>query len=124
MSIKKTYALHDHITSTFLNALTFINDGDAIRWFGTVVNSEEKTNISEHPQQYTLFRLADFNDVTGTYEPRDWEQNPKDSQIDKNMIPKQIITGNEVQLEKNKTFTVDDLISMLKLEINKDNQLN
>ena len=85
--IKKTYALHDHVTSTFLNALTFINDGDAIRWFGTVVNGEEKTNISNNPQQYTLFRLADFNDTTGEYQPRDTENSGDPSQQ-----PKQITT--------------------------------
>ena len=63
MSIKKMYSLLDHTAGIFLNPLTFINDGDAIRWFGTVVNNQdEATNISKHPEQFTLYRLYDFND--------------------------------------------------------------
>ena len=63
------YALLDHTAQIFLNPLSFINDKDAIRWFGTVVNSEEKTNVSQHPEQFTLFRLADYDDKLGTYHP-------------------------------------------------------
>ena len=51
------YALLDHTAQIFLNPITFINDKDAIRWFGSVVNSDEKTNVSQHPEQFTLYRL-------------------------------------------------------------------
>lgn len=118
--IKKTYSLLDHTTGTFLNSLTFINDADAIRWFGTVVNNtDEKTNISEHPQQFTLYRLSDFNDQTGMYQSRDKEikEITKDPITKTDEAPKQIITGNEVQLEATKTYTVKDLIGMLRTEL-------
>ena len=105
---KQMYALLDHTAQVFLNPLSFINDKDAIRWFGTVVNNtEEKNNISQHPEQFTLFRLADYDDKLGTYE--------------ENHQPQQIITGIQVQDEQLKSFTVKDLIAMLKLELQTDN---
>ena len=105
---KQMYSLLDHTAQIFLNPLSFINDKDAIRWFGTVVNNqEEKTNISNHPEQFTLFRLADYDDKLGTY--------------DTTMQPQQIITGIQVQDEETKKYTVKDLISMLKYELQTEN---
>ena len=108
---KQMYALLDHTAQVFLNPISFINDADAIRWFGTVVNNtEEKTNISNHPEQFTLFRLADYDDKLGTYSEQ--------------AQPKQIITGIQVQEEQLKSFTVKDLVAMLKLELQTDNVVN
>ena len=108
---KQMYSLLDHTAQVFLNPLSFINDHDAIRWFGTVVNNkDEKTNISNHPEQFTLFRLADYDDQLGTY--------------DAVMQPKQIITGMQVQEEELKSYTVKDLIAMLKMELQTDNVIN
>ena len=59
MAIQKMYALLDHTSQIFLNPINFINDGDAIRWFSTVVNNQdEKTNINKYPEQFTLYRPA------------------------------------------------------------------
>ena len=111
MMKKQMYALLDHTAQVFLNPISFINDGDAIRWFGTVVNNkEEKTNISNHPEQFTLYRLADYDDQLGTY--------------DHQAQPKQLITGIQVQEEELKSFTVKDLIAMLKYELQTDNIIN
>jgi hypothetical protein len=108
---KQMYALLDHTAQVFLNPISFINDADAIRWFGTVVNNtEEKTNISNHPEQFTLFRLADYDDKLGTYEEQ--------------YQPKQLITGVQVQEEQLKSFNVKDLIAMLKYELQTDNVVN
>ena len=108
---KQMYSLLDHTAQVFLNPLSFINDKDAIRWFGTVVNNtEEKTNISNHPEQFTLFRLADYDDKLGTY--------------DTQAKPTQIITGIQVQDEQLKSFTVADLIAMLKMELQTDNVID
>ena len=38
---KQMYALLDHTAQVFLNPISFVNDADAIRWFGTVVNNTE-----------------------------------------------------------------------------------
>jgi hypothetical protein len=110
--IKQMYALLDHTAQIFLNPLVFTNDGDAIRWFTTVVNnSDEKNNISKYPEQFTLFRLADYDEKTGCYLPR--EREPETV----NLKPKQLITGVQVQEEKNKKFTVTQLITLLETEL-------
>ena len=110
------YALLDHTAQIFLNPVTFTNDADAIRWFGNMVNSsEEKTNISLHPHQFTLFRLSDYDDKLGTYHDRESDSSGQ---------PAQLITGVQVQEEQTKKYSVQDLVSMLKHEINKDNVTN
>ena len=117
---KQMYSLLDHTAQVFLNPLQFTNDGDAIRWFGTQVNTENKDNmIHVHPEQFTLFRLADYDDKLGTYHPRDVENNGDPSQE-----PKQLITGIQVQEDQVKKFTVKDLVSMLKYELQKDNVID
>ena len=112
---KQMYALLDHTAQVFLNPISFVNDKDAIRWFGSVVNNtEEKTNISQYPEQFTLYRLADYDDKLGTYSARE----------DDTDRPKQIITGIQVQDEQTKRYTVKDLIGMLKLELQKENVID
>ena len=111
--IKKQYALLDHTAQIFLNPLTFTNDGDAIRWFTTIVNEDDdKSNISKYPHQFTLFRLADYDDQTGQFQPRDGTTTN---------APKELITGIQVQNENEKSFTVKQLITMLKAEIQTEN---
>lgn len=41
------------------------NDGLAIRAFQDNVNAEQENNISKHPDQFTLFRIGEFDDATG-----------------------------------------------------------
>ena len=116
MAIKKMYALLDHTSSIFLNPINFINDGDAIRWFTTVVNNkEEQTNINKYPEQYTLYRLSDWDDATGLNQPRENEKDLTSS------APKQLITGIQVQTEETKTYTVKQLITMLRANLGEEN---
>ena len=66
--LKKQYALLDSTLSEFLNPITFTNDGEAIRWFTTIINdTEEKTNINKYPEQYSLWKLAEYDSKLGTY---------------------------------------------------------
>jgi hypothetical protein len=41
------------------------NDGLAIRAFQDNVNAEQENNISKHPDQFTLFKIGEFDDATG-----------------------------------------------------------
>jgi hypothetical protein len=106
---KQMYSLLDHTAQVFLNPLSFQNDGDAVRWFTTTVNSKEETNISKYPEQFTLYRLADFDGQTGMVEPT---------------TPKQLITGIQVQEEQLKSFSVKDLIAMLQHELQLTNVID
>lgn len=114
--LKKQYALLDSTSSIFLNPIVFTNDGDAIRWLTTVVNNkEEQTNISKYPESFSLYRLADYDDSTGLYNPR---ANEKDITA---MSPKQIITAIQVKTDEDKKFTIRELIDMLKTELTNHN---
>ena len=109
MAIKKQYAILDAVASVFLNPVTFANDAEAIRWFTTTVNDPKKeTMISLHPQGYTLYRLADYDDLTGRYQPRD-----VNSSGDPSQEPKQIITAINV-VNKEEKLTLEEIRTMIK----------
>jgi hypothetical protein len=117
--IKQQYAVLDMTANVFLNALTFTNNADAIRWFTTVVNAEDKdNNISKYPSQFLLFRLADYDDQTGCYVPRENE----DEKLA--MKPKEIISGGQCKEEKDIQYTVKELIQILKTEITNENVID
>jgi hypothetical protein len=117
--IKQQYAVLDITANVFLNALTFTNNADAIRWFTTVVNSkDEKSNISKYPGQFTLFRLADYDDQTGEFKPR--ENDPDNTA----MKPKELINGAQCVEEQEIQYTVKQLIQMLKSEIKDENVID
>jgi hypothetical protein len=119
MAIKKQYCLLDHTAQVFLNPITFENDGKAIQWFTTIVNSEDSNQApSLYPESFSLYRLDDYDDKTGMYLARDAEQqlalNPEAVLDDK---PKQIITGVEVADKVNMKFTMKQLLSALKSDL-------
>ena len=103
MAIKKQYALYDSIAQVFLNPISFGHDAEAIRWFTTMVNEsnqEKASMVSQHPDNFTLYRLADYNDLLGQYEPRDTNTSGEPSQE-----PKRLISGREcVEIETKLTL--------------------
>ena len=119
MAIKKMYAMLDHTAQVFLNPINFLNDGDAIRWFTTVVNDEkQETNPSKYPEQFTLYRLMDYDDKTGLMQPRENEEGPTAEH------PKQLITGIQVQDTEKQKFSLKDMMNMLKQELANENITN
>ena len=106
----------DHTAQNFLNPLTFINDADAIRWFTTVVNDEQQnTNVSKYPEQFTLYRMMDYDDKTGLFESRPQEKG------ELAMLPKQIITGIQVQNTETQKHSLKDILNIIKDEMRKEN---
>ena len=66
------YSIHDSAAKAFIQPFFMHNDGLAIRAFQGNVNSKEPNNISEHPDQFTLYKIGEFDDSTGqiiTYQP-------------------------------------------------------
>ena len=95
--LKRTYCLFDHKALTYMNPLVFLNDGEAIRWFTTVVNSQEQTNVSLYPKDFTLCYLGTFDDTSGKYTNEGEE----------------LITGNALKYSETK-FTVSELYTKLR----------
>lgn len=59
------YSMFDSAAQAFTQPFFLQNDGLAIRAFQDNINSPEPNNVSEHPDQFTLFRIAEYNDKTG-----------------------------------------------------------
>jgi hypothetical protein len=62
------YSIYDQAAKAYLNPFFLHNDGLAIRAFQDNVNSTDDNNIAKHPDQFTLFKLASYDDQTGLIE--------------------------------------------------------
>lgn len=121
---KQMYALYDSTAQIFLNPVSLTNDGDAIRWFTTMVNNDdEQSNISKYPEQFSIYRLLDYNDKTGGFVHSDADiERGVTAENDK--LPRLLITGVECLMEPARKFTVKQLIGMLKMELGKENVID
>ena len=119
--IKKHYAMFDTKAQHFLNTFECINHGDAIRLFTTFVNGDkEKSNISRYPEHFILFYMYDYDDktgMTGTY-------NETTQTLEAQKPPQELIIGVAVLEEQRTTYTVKQLITMLKAELGTENVVN
>jgi hypothetical protein len=116
--IKRHYAIHDLKAGYFFNSLVFQNDADAIRWFTTQVNGDKKENlISRNPGDFMLFYMFDIDDKTGMV----GKWNPAENKLEKQEAPKELIMGNSCVEDENKQFSINELVGMLKMELEKDN---
>lgn len=61
----KVYTLRDSAANSFLALSLHRTDQMAIRALGVLVNQDDN-NVSRHPSDYELFRVADFDDTDGT----------------------------------------------------------
>ena len=114
--INKMYSLLDHQAQMFLKPLSFTNDGDAIRWFTTTVNAEAKDQLpSMYPEQFTLYRLADYDDQIGCFKDRENEKQATAG------LPKELITGIQVKDEANNKYTIKEIAELLKKEYEQQN---
>jgi hypothetical protein len=62
------YSIFDSAAKAYTQPFFMHNDGLAIRAFQDNVNAEQENNISKHPDQFTLFKIAEFDDATGQIE--------------------------------------------------------
>lgn len=63
----KLFAVYDSKVGTYDQPFTMRTTGEAIRSWQTVVN-DPKTQFFAHPEDYTLFELAEYNIDTGKFE--------------------------------------------------------
>ena len=97
MAKKRLYSLFDKQVNAFLNPLVFTTDGEAIRWFTTIVNKDTAENaIFHHYRDYSLYHLGDLDDKSGEVE------GPS----------KRLIEGVAVK-EETRQYTLDDLFDKL-----------
>jgi hypothetical protein len=116
--INKMFAIHDLKAGHFLNPLTFTNEAEAIRWFTHQVNGDKKENmVAANPADYMLFYMYDVDNKTGMV--GSW--NPAKNTMEKQAAPKELIMGSSCIAEENKQWTINELVGLLKKQINDDN---
>ena len=95
---KNLYAIYDRTAKNFMNPLHFINHGDAIRWFTTVVNTNDgKNNVSEYPEQFILWYLGVYDDQTAKFTGEKEE----------------VVEGQQVK-ERVEVYTINQLFELVK----------
>lgn len=60
------YSIFDSAAKAYGRPLFLKTDGLAMRVFVDAVNSLEDSDIRNHPEQFTLFKIGEFDDSTGT----------------------------------------------------------
>lgn len=61
------YSVYDSKVKAYMQPFMAQTNGQALRMFEDTVR-DEKTVLHMHPEDYTLFALATYDDQTGTYE--------------------------------------------------------
>lgn len=66
--ILNIYSLFDQAAEAFTQPFFMHNDGLAIRAFQDNINATD-TNVGQHPEQFTLYKLGTYDDTNGSIEP-------------------------------------------------------
>lgn len=65
----KVFTFYDSAAKAYTQPFQMQNEALAMRAFMDNVNSQNESNMTLHPDQFTLYQVAEFDDQTGTYEP-------------------------------------------------------
>jgi hypothetical protein len=63
------YAIYDQASQSYAQPFFAQNDGVAVRIVQSAVNGPERNNITLYPEQFSLWRLGEYNDKTGKIIP-------------------------------------------------------
>lgn len=61
----KIYSIYDDAAKAYLAPIFVHNDAIALRLFADNVNSQQENNISKHPEQFYMYCLGTWDDITG-----------------------------------------------------------
>lgn len=85
MMILKAYSVYDNATQAFMQPFFARTNGEALRSFSDAIN-DEKSSLSRHLHDYSLFGIGDFNDSNGLLSPL--------------AAPERLLTGTEALISK------------------------
>ena len=100
------YSIFDSAAKAYMSPFFMHNNGLAIRAFSDQVNSEKENQISKHPEQFTLFQIATYDDSTGKLEAVE--------------TPKPLGKGNEYKEQQVEINQLKSLIDEFKELVNKE----
>lgn len=70
----KVFTIYDSKAEAFMNPFLMSKKGQAIRAFENSIN-DPSTQFHQHPADYTLFEIGEFDDETGNYSMYDAKLN-------------------------------------------------
>lgn len=102
------YSIFDSAASAFATPFFMQNDGLAVRAFSDNINRvEEKTALSEHPDQFTLFKIGEFEDKTGVLEKYD---TPRSLGLAVEFVEQKIMSENQVDAFQKQLDDIKDIL--------------
>lgn len=69
----KMFAVHDSKAEAYLSPFTMRSKGEALRAFENTVN-DPNTGFYKHPADYTLFEIAEYDELKGELYPHEIKQ--------------------------------------------------
>lgn len=66
----KTFVIHDSKVEAYMNPFLMRSKGEAIRAITDEVNGEN-TQLSKHPEDFTLFEIGEYDQIEGRYTMHD-----------------------------------------------------
>lgn len=69
-SSHKVFAVYDSKVEAYMNPFCMRSKGEAIRAFTSTVNSGESA-ISKYPEDFTLFEIGEYDEMTGVLTPHE-----------------------------------------------------
>lgn len=64
---KKVFSIRDHKALIYNNPFFKTTHGEAERDFRTAINDPQAGNLNKYPEDYALYYLGDYDDVSGTF---------------------------------------------------------
>lgn len=64
---QKMFTVYDSKAETYLTPFILKAKGEALRGFIDIAN-DKKSSIGQHPEDYTLFEIAEWDELTGIVE--------------------------------------------------------
>lgn len=96
------YAIFDHVAKVYTQPFYAHNQGMAIRIFTDNVNAQEENHLTRHSEQFTLYKIGEYDDHEGKITPND---------------PDYVISGKDVREERS-TPEIQQILAELKALIN------
>ena len=69
----QAYTIYDVASGTYMRPFFSQADGQAIRGFKDIATDADH-EVGKHPEDYTLYRVGQFNDTTGKMEGEELEK--------------------------------------------------
>lgn len=64
--VLKVFSLYDSKAEAYMQPFFMQGKGQAIRALSDLV-ADEKSQVSRHPEDFTLFEIGEYDDVRGTF---------------------------------------------------------